>query len=206
MLAVALPLLMVAAIVAPVWFPEDRPDVGGRSLAGEKYGAVDLPSALVPPGMEAGPKEGKLAPDFLLETLDGKVLRLSDLRGKPVIINFWATWCPPCRREIPDLIAVHNRYRDLGLVLLGVNLAESDGVVRPFTEEFGMDFPVLMDRSGGVAREYRVLGLPTTYFVDGNGVVRSLFLGRLVGVAQGTNVQAAIEKGELERRVEAILP
>jgi len=204
--SVAVPLVAVGIIAVAIWWLEYRPgEEAGRSLSGAKFGPVDLPAALVPPGMEVGPKEGKLAPDFVLQTLDGGEIRLSDLRGKAVVINFWATWCKPCRKEIPQLIDAYNAYRDQGLVILGVNLQESRSIVRPFAEDFGMSFLIPLDRTGSVADTYRLLGLPTTYFVDRQGVVRSMFTGPFVEKVQGTNVQAAIEENELLKRIELIL-
>src|SRR5207245_11674878 len=104
--------------------------------------------------MEFGTDEGKLATNFLLETLDGKEMSLSDLRGQAVVINFWATWCQPCRKEIPELVAAYNSYRERGVVILGVNLQEGNGIVRPFAEVFGMNFPILIHRGGGVGGLY----------------------------------------------------
>ena len=155
--------------------------------------------------MEVGLHEGKLAPNFLLETLEGGEMRLSDLRGQAVVINFWATWCKPCRKEIPELVDAYNSYRDRGLIILGVNLQEGKGIVRPFAEEFGMKFPIPIDRDGEVGDSYRILGLPTTYFVDRGGVVRSVFTGPFFEKGQGTNVQGAIEENELLKRIEQIL-
>lgn len=201
-----LPLAAIAAIAAAIWWLEYRPSNGdGRSGSGERFGPVELPAALIPAAMEVGPQEGKLAPDFLLPALDGGEVRLSDLRGKAVVINLWATWCKPCRKEIPQLIDAYNTYRDRGLVILAINLQESTSVVRPFAKDFGMNFPILLDRRGSVADKYRLLGLPTTYFVDRQGVVRSVFTGPFVEKVQGTTVQGAIEENELVKRIEESL-
>ena len=201
---VIVPVLAIVVIASVIWWLESRQGPG-TSPSGEEYGPRDLPVALVPPAMEVGLHEGKLAPNFLLETLDGGEMRLSDLRGQAVVINFWATWCKPCRKEIPELVDAYNSYRDRGLIILGVNMQEGKGIVRPFAEEFGMKFPIPIDRDGEVGDSYRILGLPTTYFVDRGGVVRSVFTGPFVEQGQGTNVQGAIEENELLKRIEQIL-
>lgn len=202
---VLFPLLVIAAIAAVIWWLEYRPDAGSTSPAGERYGPVSLPSALLPPGADVLPKEGALAPDFLLETLDGDELRLSDLRGQPLVVNFWATWCSPCRKEIPELVAAYDRFRDEGLVIIGVNLQESEGIIRRYADDFGMEFPIVIDRRGKVADQYRLLGLPMTFFVDREGVVQSVFIGPFQGETQGTNVQGAIGESDLEKRIAEIM-
>lgn len=199
------PLLVIAAIAAAIWWLGYRSDGATTSSSGERYGPVDLPVALVPTGTEVQAKEGALAPDFLLETLEGDDLRLSDLRGQPVVVNFWATWCTSCREEIPQLNAAYDRFRDDGLVIIGVDLQESDSIVRRYAQDFGMGFPIAMDRDGGVADRYRLLGVPTTFFIDREGVIRSVFTGPFLEEGQGTTAQGAITDSQLERRVGEIL-
>ena len=99
-------------------------------------------------------EEGALAPDFLLGRLDGSELRLSDLRGQPVVLNFWATWCAPCRQEIPQFVDAFDRFRDQGLVVVGVNMQEGKSIVRPYAEDFGMEFPIVIDVDGEVGDAY----------------------------------------------------
>jgi peroxiredoxin len=200
------PLLVVAAIAAVIWWLEYRPDSGSSTGASDvRYGPVEMSSALLTPGMDVSPKEGSLAPDFLLETLGGGEIRLSDLRGKAVVVNMWATWCPPCRREMPQFVAAYDRYREQGLEIVAVNVQESESVISPFADDFGVDFPVALDRSGEVAEEYRIIGLPTTYFIDREGVVRDVFEGPFSEQLQDTPVQGAIGEDELSQRIGAIL-
>ncbi len=201
---VVYPLLVIGVIAAAIWYIEYRPD-GNVSPTGERYGPVDLPVVLVPPGAKVAAEEGALGPDFLLESLRADEMRLSDFRGQAVVLNFWATWCKPCRTEIPALVDAYDRNRDQGLVVIGLNLQEGKAIVEPFANDFGMDFPILIDRDGEVADRYRLLGLPTTYFIDADGVIQSVFRGPFVENRGGTSVQGAIEESELEQRIAEIL-
>jgi len=119
------------------------------------------------------------APDFALQTLDGETIRLSDYHGQVVLINTWATWCPPCRDEMPDLEAYYRRRQADGFVVLAVNSQESPDTVAVFLEEHDFTFPVLLDPDGVVTRDYRVYGLPTSFFIGRDGVVRGVWSGRL---------------------------
>jgi thiol-disulfide isomerase/thioredoxin len=117
------------------------------------------------------------APDFTLRALKGAIVRLSDLRGKVVLVNFWATWCVPCRTEMPAIEALYQRYKDRGLEVLAVNLdVLSTAGVETFVKEVSVTFPIVLDPSWAVAQLYRVGGLPTTYLIDrgGNVVVREI--------------------------------
>lgn len=120
---------------------------------------------------------GRLAPELQLENLAGEQVRLSDLRGQPVMINFWAVWCGYCRTELPEMQEVYEAYRDRGFVILAVDVQEERSEVQPFVEELGLTFPILLDSKGEVSRSYRIRGLPTTYFVDGDGVIVDRELG-----------------------------
>lgn len=125
--------------------------------------------------------EGTIAPDFTLDTLDGGQITLSDLRGQAVMINFWTSWCGPCRIETPLLVETYNEYRDQGLIILGLNITKLDNLddVRAFVAEFSMPYPIPLDKTGEVAQDYQVLGLPTTFFVDRQGVIRKIYTGLL---------------------------
>lgn len=127
---------------------------------------------------EPAPIPGHPAPDFELKNLDGQLVRLSDFKGKPVIVNFWATWCPPCRAEFPDFQKVSVEQRDQ-LVIIGVNHTTGDSpqLVPDFVAEFGITFPIVLDETGETAKNYKIVGLPTTIFIDSNGIVKQVFTG-----------------------------
>ena len=122
------------------------------------------------PGLGIGEK----APDFELETLDGKVVKLSDYRGKKIILNFWATWCPPCKKEMP---AMEEFYKQSGddVVLLAVNI-DPQYDVKQFITSNGITFPILLDKKDEVNSTYQVLTIPTTYFIDEDGIIRNKYL------------------------------
>jgi peroxiredoxin len=126
------------------------------------------------------PRKGFAAPDFTLETLDGQAIALSDLQGQVVLINFWASWCLPCREEMPAIQQVYEQYRDQGFVVLAVNLQEQDAQVVAFVDQLELTFSVLMDRDGDVFERYRVMALPSTFFVDRAGVIQDLAVGGLL--------------------------
>jgi len=121
---------------------------------------------------------GFRAPDFAFEDLEGRVWRLSELKGKPVLLNFWATWCPPCRKEIPDLQAFHEQYGDR-IVLLGINWGEDPEDVRAFLERYGATYTNLLDRDGLFFVKYQLTGLPTSYWIDEEGIIRGMWLGAM---------------------------
>lgn len=130
--------------------------------------------ATVPP---VGVTVGRRAPELQLENLAGEQVRLSDLRGRPVMINFWAAWCGFCRIELPEMQEVYESYRDQGFTILAVDVQDDRTEVKSFVEELGLTFPVLLDSRGEVSRSYRIRGLPTSYFVDQDGVI----IGRELG-------------------------
>ncbi|MBN8590606.1 MAG: TlpA family protein disulfide reductase [Anaerolineae bacterium] len=125
---------------------------------------------------------GNYAPGFTLPTLTGDTITLSDLRGQPVLINFWASWCPPCRAEMPLLVTAYERYASDGLVILGLNVTEQDSLeaINTFVEEFAVPFPILLDEPGHVSNDsYGLVGLPMNVFLDREGIVRRLVFGAL---------------------------
>jgi peroxiredoxin len=122
------------------------------------------------------PSVGNPAPDFALDSISGERVTLGDLRGKTVLVNFWATWCGPCRLEMPAFQARWERYSP-ELAVLAVNFDEPADQVQTFADEFGLTFPVLLDPGGKVQELYRVRGYPTTYGVDTEGTVQFVHIG-----------------------------
>ena len=128
----------------------------------------------------------RATPDFTLDTLDGGTFTLSAQIGKPVVVNFWATWCPPCRAELPIFEDVYRNNHDRGLVVVGVDVAESPDVVAKYVAETGLTFPIALDTSGETTELYRIQGMPTTFFIGRDGKIRDMIIG-------GPLTQAAIE-------------
>jgi peroxiredoxin len=125
------------------------------------------------------PSELLPAPDFTLQDSDAKKYSLKDYRGKVILLNFWATWCPPCRREMPSIERLHQKLKDRDFVVLALDQKEGDDQVFAFTGDIGVDltFPILFDKNSSVSRAYVVQGLPTTYIIDKKGNVRFRAIG-----------------------------
>ncbi len=123
---------------------------------------------------------GTKAPNFELADLSGKKVQLSDFAGKIVILDFWATWCGPCRAEVPDLVKLQSKYADKGVIVVGLSLdAEGASVVRPFVDEFKVNYPMLL-ASPETARQFGgIIGIPTTFVVDRQGRITRKFFGRV---------------------------
>ena len=122
------------------------------------------------------------APDFTLKSASGENLRLSELRGEVVMINFWASWCGPCRLEMPILSELHDKYRAMGFTVLGVNVEENSSEARKLLKEIPVSFPVLFDNDSTVSKQYDVVAMPSTVLVDRNGNMRYLHKGYKPGL------------------------
>src|SRR5438445_9426530 len=126
------------------------------------------------------PLVGSPAPEIALKDLQGQEVRLSDLRGKVVLLNFWATWCKPCKEEMPAMQAAYDKLRDEGLVVLAVNELEDVQRVAEHVRSHGHTFPVVMDHDNRIANRYGVVGLPASFLIDRQGIVREHVFGSLL--------------------------
>lgn len=131
-------------------------------------------------------KIGYMAPSFELIGLDGKQYSLASLHGKPVVINFWASWCDPCKEEAPELVELYDQYKD-SLEIYAVNLTKNDRVkdVHDFVETYHLNFPVLLDSKGEIAKKYNILAIPTTFFIDSDGKI----VDQIIGIANNKTLK-----------------
>ncbi|WP_373228600.1 TlpA disulfide reductase family protein [Cohnella sp.] len=144
--------------------------------------AATLSAAGTEVNTETGIRIGNKAADFTLTTIDGKEVSLSDYRGKRVLLNFWATWCPPCKAEMPHMEKFYKEYQQDDIVVLGVNLTnteKSSDKVKSFIENRGLTFPILLDKSGAVSDKYKVIAYPTTFIIDSSGIIRDIYQGAI---------------------------
>ncbi|MEF3301851.1 thiol-disulfide oxidoreductase ResA [Paenibacillus sp. GYB003] len=133
--------------------------IGGYTIGSSLFAKEDIP------------REGSTAPDFSLTALDGSKVSLSDFRGKAVMVNFWGSWCEPCAREMPAIQRQYEKWKDKGLVVLGLNLDESKVTVQSFVQQTNVTFPVLFDKELRMRDRYAVRYYPTTFFIDRDGKI-----------------------------------
>ncbi len=141
----------------------------------------------------SSPREGFTAPDFTLDLLGGGQVTLSALRGKVVLVNLWASWCPPCRAEMPAIEKVYRSFKSQGLEVLAINATNQDSVsaAAAFIQELGLTFPIPLDRNGEVSARYILRGLPSSYFIDRKGIIRSVVVG---GPMSEALIQSKVEE------------
>jgi cytochrome c biogenesis protein CcmG, thiol:disulfide interchange protein DsbE len=139
------------------------------------------------------PQAGFAAPDFTLKTTEGETYTLSELKGQAVLVNMWATWCPPCRAEMPAMEKVYNEYKDQGFIVLAVNNTFQDNLLEivPFAEQYNLTFPILLDETGDASRAYQVRSLPSSYFINRYGVITEVVIG---GPMSETLLRSRIEE------------
>jgi peroxiredoxin len=133
---------------------------------------LPLPAVSAPSPQTLPPVKAPFAaPDFALQDMDGQTHHLSDYRGKVVILNFWATWCPPCRKEMPSMERAQRKIKDEPIVILAVDVGEDEDTIFQFMANFQIGFSLLLDREGKIIKDYPVVGLPTTFIIDPAGRV-----------------------------------
>ena len=130
-------------------------------------------------GQIPAPQQGFLAPDFELHTPAGERIKLSDLRGQAVLVNLWATWCPPCRAEMQSIEKIYQEYKDEGFTVLAVNMTYQDDPlsIMPFVNEQQLTFPILLDETGQMAKAYQLRSLPSSYFIRRDGIIYEVVIG-----------------------------
>ncbi|MFQ5340225.1 MAG: redoxin domain-containing protein [Anaerolineae bacterium] len=152
--------------------PQEQQEAATRNWSNALQTQADVEIRLGTTGTRRAAKIGEPAPDFTLPTPDGESVTLSELRGRPVLVNFWATWCPPCKIEMPDIENLYQKYKDQGFTVIAVDQQESPDAVRQYFADMGLSFQPVIDSSGEIFNLYRVVALPTSYFIDSDGIVR----------------------------------
>ncbi len=191
--ALVQPEIEDAAALAPQNIPLEPTEIGIPVAPVESQPLENLPNPPASPTFESQiaplpevdlslamePQIGFRAPGFTLQSLDGQSFDLESLRGKPLLINYWATWCVPCKQELPILEKLYREYQQKGLVILSINALDQDSLenVQAIVREYGMTFPVLLDQNRQFANAYQAIFFPTTFMVDANGVIREISLG-----------------------------
>lgn len=147
--------------------------------------AARIPDPQAAIARPASPTVGFPAPDFTLQTLAGQSVALSEQRGQVVVVNLWASWCGPCRAEMPAIQQVYDAQRERGLQVLAVNSTVQDSAdhARAFADELGLTFPILLDRDGDTTRSYAVRALPSTFIIDRAGIIREVIFGGPISAA-----------------------
>lgn len=141
----------------------------------------------------AAPQTGFVAPDFSVKDLEGNTYTLSELKGNAVLLNLWATWCPPCRAEMPTIQKISEEYKDQGLIVLAADMTYQDDptAVAPFVKQYNLTYPILLDETGVIGAAYQLRSLPSSYFIDRTGVIQEVVIG---GPMSETSLRTRIEK------------
>ena len=163
-------MAVTAVIIATVAFLVNQPKTAAGGVTN-----VTLSGA----SSGAAPTVGQPAPDFQATTVDGKIVRLSDLKGKPVWLTFGASWCQPCRAENPDISAVYEKAKATGLAVVAIFISEDANAVRNYADRVGLTYQKVADPDTTIASQYRILGIPSHFFIDSAGVLREMKIGSL---------------------------
>lgn len=145
--------------------------------------------------VRTGPIEIGMAPDFTLTTFEGETITLSELRGNVVVINFWASWCPPCREEAPYLEQTWRKYKDRGVIFIGVDYVDTEPEALAYIDEFDITYPNGPDIATRISQAYNIQGVPETFFVAKNGELRGNHIGPLYSPALDEKIDALLAEG-----------
>ncbi len=185
--------LALAAVAAFLYFSGDS---GGNSgVAGDTGNIPDGLAVATLVGIKntgSQPTKGNPAPNFGFRYSDGSSYTLADFKGQPVIVNFWATWCPPCRREMPSLVNAYETHKDDGLMIIEVDVAEKPEAVAQFVQEYNMTMPVALDQRQEVTRLYRTDSFPTSIFIDKDGIIQVRWIGYMAEDQLATNLKTIL--------------
>jgi peroxiredoxin len=178
LLSIAIIVLAAAIVFVNLWKPsqtqgiKENPDSSTEQVNSENE---NIPGADL-----SEVQEGKPAPAFELATLNGDTIRLSDYKGKKVILNLWATWCPPCKAEMPHMQNFYEKNKNEGIEILAVNLTSMDKgktEIQNFVDEYGLTFEIPLDEDGSIGIQYQAFSIPTSYIIDSNGVIAKKIVG-----------------------------
>ncbi|SEM54308.1 Peroxiredoxin [Mesobacillus persicus] len=193
LLSIAIILLAVAIVFVNLWKPSSIESE--KEVAEPSTEELDPTSEEIPGADLSEVKEGKAAPDFELTTPDGETVKLSDYQGKKVILNFWATWCPPCKAEMPHMQDFYEKNKENDIEILAVNLTNMDkgqAAIEEFVTDYGLTFEIPLDEDGSIGMQYQAFSIPTSYMIDTNGVITKKIVGPMDG-AMMENLTAAME-------------
>lgn len=186
-------MLVVVVVGLGLWFFQFRDSGGGKAEG--VGGVIALPEALNTTGKGPAAEQGRAAPDFELAKLDGSILKLDSLRGKYVLVNFWASWCTPCKVETPELQTLYAAAARQGaaFAVLGVNQQETHSAAAAFVKTYSVTYPIVLDTDGEVSQAYSVdRGLPQSFLVNPDGVIEHIYLGPLSDADLATIQQAVL--------------
>lgn len=176
LLSIAIILLAVAIVFVNLWESNSTED--NKDEASEAIGSTSSETVAV--SDSSGVEIGKIAPDFELVTLKGESVKLSDYKGKKVILNFWATWCPPCKAEMPHMQKFYEENKEDGIDILAVNLTDMDNgkkSIESFVKDYELTFEIPLDQKGVIGRQYQAFTIPTSYMIDTKGVISNKIVG-----------------------------
>ena len=148
-------------------------------IAGASWIVLSANTTSATAGKISAPQAGFIAPDFTLKTPTGEEYTLSELKGNAVLVNLWATWCPPCRAEMPIIEKMYQEYKDQGFIVLAMDMTYQDDPLNvvPFTQQYGLTFPILLEETGDVGAAYQLRSLPSSYFINRAGVIQEVVIG-----------------------------